>query len=218
MPPGAAEQLLLACLAERAWLMGLLPRAQPWDVWDDSLLLHYMQRMPALQPLPIMGLFYRWGVDLAGPFPATTRGNSYIMFCIEHFSKHVELIPLPSKESKHTASAFKARVLCRYGAMAEVVTDSGGEFEGEFAQLLESALVDHRRASPGHPQSDGLAERAVQSVKRALRRRCLDTKIGSDWDEDLPWVMLGYNCSTQAASGFSPYVLLHAQQPTEAAP
>ena len=25
--------------------------------------------VPQLQPLPIMGLFYRWGVDLAGPFP-----------------------------------------------------------------------------------------------------------------------------------------------------
>ena len=114
----------------------------------------------------------------------------------------------------YVASAFKARVLCRYGAMAEVVTDRGSEFEGEFAALLEQALVDHRVTSREHPQADGLTERAVQTFKRALRRRCQDTKIGDQWDEDLPWIMLGYNCSVQAASGFSPYQLLHAQLPT----
>jgi hypothetical protein len=136
------------------------------------------------------------------------------MICIEHFSKHVELIPLASKEPSATAAAFKTRVLCRYGAMAEVLTDSGGEFDGEFDRLVRQALVDHRRTSTNRPQSDGLAERAVQSIKRALRKRCQDTKVGVDWDEDLPWIMLGYNCSEQASTGFSPYELLHAQQPT----
>jgi hypothetical protein len=29
-----------------------------------------------LQPQPIKGLMYRWGVDLAGPFPETARGTS----------------------------------------------------------------------------------------------------------------------------------------------
>jgi len=45
------------------------------------------------------------------------------MVCIEHFSKHLLLIPLPSKEPKHTAPAFLAQVLGRYGSCAEVVTD-----------------------------------------------------------------------------------------------
>ncbi len=29
-----------------------------------------------LNPLPISGLFYRWGFDLCGPFPKTADGNT----------------------------------------------------------------------------------------------------------------------------------------------
>ena len=50
-----------------------------------------------LQPLPIRGLGYR--VDFAGPLPITRAGNRYVMVCIEHFTKWVELTPLLSKSS-----------------------------------------------------------------------------------------------------------------------
>ena len=78
---------------------------------------------PELQPLPIEGLFYRWGVDLAGPFPPSTLGNVYVMIMIEYFSKQIEVVALPDKQSRHTAAAFLAAVVARYGACAEVVTD-----------------------------------------------------------------------------------------------
>jgi hypothetical protein len=40
---------------------------------------------------------YRWGVDLAGPFVLSNRGNLYFMVCIEHFSKYIEVFPLKDK-------------------------------------------------------------------------------------------------------------------------
>ncbi|KAJ9512490.1 hypothetical protein QJQ45_018788 [Haematococcus lacustris] len=58
-----------------------------------------------------------------------------------------------------------------YGAIAEVVTDGGREFKGEFADLLQRNLIDHRVTSPHHPQADGLAERAVQTFN-ALMGKC----------------------------------------------
>ena len=71
-----------------------------------------------LHPPPIMGIFYRWSVDLTGPFPKSEYGNYYIMVLIEHFGKWVEGVAIPSKESGETR-------LCRYGAPAEVLTDQG---------------------------------------------------------------------------------------------
>ena len=53
-----------------------------------------------LQPLPVRGLGYRWGVDFVGPLVKTTAGNAWVMVRIEHFTKWVELIPLPSTSSK----------------------------------------------------------------------------------------------------------------------
>jgi hypothetical protein len=171
-------------------------------------------QLPMLQPLPVMGLHYRWSVDLCGPFPTSMAGNRYVMVMVEHYSKFVELAALPAKEARHTAAAFTSRVLGRYGAMAEVLTDQGSEWLAEFHQVLERALVDHRMTSAGRPSSNGASERVVQVVKQALRCRCHDTKVGDQWDDDLPWVMLGINCSAQASTGLTPYALMHAQPPT----
>jgi hypothetical protein len=82
----------------------------------------------------VMGLHYRWSVDLCGPFPTSKAGNRYVMVMVEHYSKFVELAALPAKEARHTAAAFTSRVLGRYGAMAEVLTDQGSEWLAEFHQ------------------------------------------------------------------------------------
>jgi hypothetical protein len=177
----------------------------------DRVRASFNTQQAQLQPLPVEPMFYRWGVDLAGEFPVTQRGHKWVMVAVEHFSKHVELIPLRDKTAAETAAAF-AHVLCRFGAPAEVVTDGGGEFAGAFDQLLTSCFVDHRVTSPHHPQANGLAERIVQVVKRGLRKLC-ESKSTAQWDEQLPWVALGYRCSKQSSTGFSPYELLYARQP-----
>ncbi|XRB11143.1 reverse transcriptase [Pseudoscourfieldia marina] len=165
-----------------------------------------------LQPLPIRGLFYRWQVDLAGPFQTTSRGNKYIMVMIEAFSKALIVVPLPNKEASTTSQVFLLHVLSQYGACAEVVTDNGSEFKGEFDELLERALIDHRWTSRGHPQADGLAERAVQTMKSALRR-CMEKEQQKEWDELVPWITMGYNASVQASTKLTPYELLLGREP-----
>jgi hypothetical protein len=112
-------------------------------------------------------MFYRWSCDLAGKLPQTSRGNVYIMIMTEHFSKWVELVVLLDKSS-HINKAFLQQVLSRFGACAECLTDQGSEFRGEFQDLLDHALIDHRRTSKDHPQADGLAKRMVQTCKKGL--------------------------------------------------
>jgi len=135
------------------------------------------------------------------------------MVCVEGYSKWVELIPIPSKEAQHTADAFLTHVISRFGAMAEVVTDRGSEWEGEFQELLTQCMVDHRRTAPSHPQANGLAERVVQSVKRSLSKMVEQEGHPAEWETYLAWVRLGYNCSVQSSTTYSPYELLFAQKP-----
>jgi site-specific DNA-cytosine methylase len=177
----------------------------------DRVKAGFNSLQPQLQPLAIEPMFYRWGYDLAGEFPVTSRGNKWVLIAVEHFSKHIELIPLRSKSATETAAAA-AQILCRFGAPAEVVTDGGGEWEAEFDQLLASCFIDHRLTSPHHPQANGLAERIVQVAKRSLRKLCEGGRT-AEWDLQLPWVALGYRCSKQSSTGFSPYELLYARQP-----
>jgi hypothetical protein len=64
------------------------------------------------------------------------------MICVEHFSKHIEAIPIAEKTPECTAYAFLHNVLARFGACAELVHDQGGEWEGAFRQLMQDALID----------------------------------------------------------------------------
>ena len=89
-----------------------------------------------LHPLPIRGLGYRWGEDFAGALQETATGNTYVLICIEHFIKWVELISLPSKSSKDATGGLLDGMLSRYGARGEILTDQGREFQGEFQTLL----------------------------------------------------------------------------------
>jgi hypothetical protein len=158
-------------------------------------------------------MFYRWHVDLAGPFSVSRNGNTHIMICVEAFSKHAEIIPIPNKESATTAYYFLHNVIARFGAMAEVVTDQGTEFLGQFQELMVQAQVDHRFTSAHHPQSNGLAERVVQTVKRALKKMLSTCTDLQDWDTAAAWVALGYRATPQSSSRVSPYHILYATQP-----
>ena len=166
-----------------------------------------------LQPLHLQGLMFRWGIDFAGPMPESERGNKYVLVCIEHMTKWVELIALPDKSSANVARAFLENILSRYGAPGVVLTDQGTEFQGDFQVLLSQQEITHRITSKENPQADGLAERMVQTLKQSLRRCLLDQTWGLPWDDILPYVAMGYRISKQKSTGYSPYFLMYGRQP-----
>ncbi len=95
-------------------------------------------------------MFYRWSCDLVGKLPQSFRGNVYIMIMIEHFSKWVELVMLSDKSSHSTSHVFLQHVLNRFGACAECLTNQGSKFKGEFQNLLDHVLINHRWTSKDH--------------------------------------------------------------------
>jgi uncharacterized protein YihD (DUF1040 family) len=106
-----------------------------------------------------MGLGYRWSLDFAGPLPLMVRHNRYVLVMVEHFSKWIALVPSSDKSSEEIMYAFLDRVL-----------NHGIEFQGEFQVLCDKALIDHRTMSQDHPETDGLAKRVEQTMKRALHK------------------------------------------------
>ena len=100
------------------------------DGASDDMTTHGMQS--ELSCLPITGLFYRFGVDLCGPLEETKLRNTYIMICIDHYSKWIQVILIPDKSSAVIAYAFHTNVLSRYGGCGEFITDQGTEFQGAF--------------------------------------------------------------------------------------
>ncbi|CAI7751098.1 unnamed protein product [Closterium sp. NIES-54] len=197
------------------WWEGMRKQVKEWVEGCEACQrsrANLTQAKSELQSLPIRGLGFRWFLDLAGELPLSRGGKQYIVLMVEHVSKWLEVRAIPSKSSRHVAAAFKEQVVCRFGACAEVLTDQGTEFQGEFKKLLEETGITHRRTSRYHPQSDGLTERLVQTLKRGLR--AYGEKRKRDWDEELHWIAAGYRFGKQAAlRDHSPYSLLYGCEP-----
>lgn len=166
-----------------------------------------------LKSIPISSLAFRWHVDLAGPLPKSSRDHTFIMIAVEAFTKHLEVEPIHNNEAATVAYAFLHHMIAKFGAAGQVVTDAGTEFEGKFDALLQDCMLDHVLISKGHPQSNGQAERMVQTVKTVLMKSCTAKKRASDWDEEVAWIAMGYRCSPQASTGFSLNEMLFGRKP-----
>eukprot|EP00873_Tetraselmis_striata_P042211 jgi/Tetstr1/462475/TSEL_007470.t2 len=173
----------------------------------DRVKASFNQKHDRLKPMPLFGLFYRFSVDSAGQLPTSNEGHKYVIVIVEHFSKWIELVPVRDLEASTTAKAFHERVLARYGAPAEVVTDNGTEYQGAFRKQLERHGIQPVDIPPGHPQDNGMAERIVQVLKVALRK-VVPTLGTASWHSWMPVIELGYRVSKQATTGYSPYFLM----------
>ena len=61
-------------------------------------------------------------------------------------------------------------VFATHGLPRKVVTDNGPSFTSEeFRTFVSKNGITHITTAPYHPSSNGLAERAVQTVKRGLK-------------------------------------------------
>ncbi len=158
----------------------------------DKVKASFNAPTPQLHPLPIMGLGYRQSLDFAGPLPLTVRHNRYVLVMVEHFSKWIELVPSPNKSSGGVTYAFLNRVLSHFGALAKVLTNQSMKFQGEFQVLCDKALIDHQTTSQNHLEADGLTDRVLQTLKKALRQYGLHKGHLRDWDIQSPWLAMGY--------------------------
>ncbi len=158
------------------------------------------------------GIFYRRGVDIGTIQPFKREWQ--LLRDGDNKTLHQDgNTPIPDKSASSTAQVFLEKVLCRYGKCTGVITDGGMEFAEDFDDLLQKNFIDLRKTAPNHPLADGLAERAVQTIKRSLRKFFEMNATPKLWDKSTPLIMLGYNCSTQASTKMSPYYMLYARYP-----
>jgi hypothetical protein len=94
-----------------------------------------------------MALGYRSSLDFASPLNLTLQHNQNVLVMIEHFSKRLELVPLLNCSSEGITYAFLDIMFNKYGVPIKVFTNQGIEFQRDFQDLCEKALIDHQTTS-----------------------------------------------------------------------
>ncbi len=61
-------------------------------------------------------------------------------------------------------------IFSTHGLPQKIVSDNGPSFTDEFKKFMQNNRIRHVTSAPYHPSTNGLAERAVQTVKQGLRQ------------------------------------------------
>jgi hypothetical protein len=132
----------------------------------------------------------RLGMDL---FELDTK--TYLLV-VDYLSRWIEIRQLRALTSNAVVSAIKD-IFSIHGIPDLVISDNGPQFSSqEFRTFAQNYEFHHTTSSPRYPQSNGEAERAVQTVKKLLKK-----------SPDPQLALLQYR-ATPLANGFSPAEIL----------
>ncbi len=139
----------------------------------------------------------------------TLYGHSYVIVT-DYTSKYIEIERLPDKSSLNVVNKIK-KIFARHGIPKELYTDNGPEYTAQsFKRFAKEWDFKHVTSSPHFPQSNGLVERAIQTVKKSLKK-------AHDGNDD-PYLTLLILNTTPGSDGASPAMRLFNHQPRTTLP
>ena len=119
--------------------------------------------------------------------PETEKRDRYILVIADYFTKWT--VPIPDQEAATVASALIDRFIRVFGIPNEIHSDQGTNFESIlFHEICDLLNMEKTRITPFRPKSDGMVERANQTIQNMLT--AFIDPMQRDWDMFLSVVMM----------------------------
>ena len=116
-----------------------------------------------------------------------------------------------SDSAKVIADFIFRDILCRWGALAELVTDNGSAYIAALDVLASQYHINHIRISGYNSRANGLIESKHYDVREAIMKTCRGNE--SRWREVLSQVFWAERVTIRRATGYSPYYMVHGVHP-----
>ena len=130
----------------------------------------------------------------------------------DHFSKNIVAYVVKDQTARTATETLRNGYFGLFRAPAYLVSDQGKAFTGHIiTHLCELYGVQKLRTSPYHAQTNGQVEHMNQMIIHMIGKLEEDRK--ACWSEHLPELMLAYNATRSAVTGYSPYYLLFGRRP-----
>jgi transposase InsO family protein len=125
-----------------------------------------------------------------GPFP-NSEGCEYILVSVDYLSKWVEALPCRAADAMHLKKMFHEVIFLRYGVPRIVISDGGSHFiDRTLRKALSKVGVDHRIATPYHPQTSSQAETSNKQIKNIVQKTV--NQMGRSWRSKLSEALWAY--------------------------
>lgn len=145
-------------------------------------------------------------------FMPPAQGFQYIVAARDDLSRCSEGRALRKNTADAIAKFVWEEIFCWYGAVGEVVTDNGSEFTGKvFTQLMDQYGIPQIRISTYNSKANGVVERGHFIIREAIVKACEGNL--THWPEKVPAAFFANKVTVSAATGCSPFYLLHGTHP-----
>lgn len=162
-----------------------------------------------LSNILVVELFDIWGIDFMGPFP-NSYVNLYILVAVDYVSKWVEVVALPSNNTKVVVNFVRKNIFSRFGVPRAIISDGGTHFcNRQFDTFLGKYGVTHRVVTPYHPQTSGQVELSNRVLKRILEKTVNASR--NDWSQKLDVALWTYLPAFETPIGVSLFRLVHGK-------
>ncbi|GJT41286.1 reverse transcriptase domain-containing protein [Tanacetum coccineum] len=125
-----------------------------------------------LTPITAPWPFYKWGIDIVGPFPEGPGKVKLLIVSMDYFMKWIEAKAVATITDSLVKKFVWDNTVCRFGLPGEIVSDNGKQFsDNPFKDWCEKLNITQRFVLVKHPQSNGLVERANRSLSKEIKAR-----------------------------------------------
>lgn len=155
------------------------------------------------------GLFRKVYIDTM--LMPKTKNYRYIIHARCSLTSYPEWVMVKNENFKTIAKFIHENILCRWGAIEEIVTDNAPQYL-QAAELLSTKFhIRHIKISPYNSRAQGPIERRHYDVREAL----IKTAEGEEksWPDVAPSVFWAERVTIQKSTGYSPFYLAHGTEP-----
>jgi len=156
-----------------------------------------------------MSLFRKAYVDTM--FMPRAGGFRYIVQARCSLTSYPEFRMLWKETGSALGTFIFEEILCRWGALHEIVTDNGKPFLEALNWLAEKYGITHIRISPYNSQANGPVERRHLDVREAIMKSCGGAE--NKWYTVTHSVFWAERVTVQKRLGCSPYQMAHGVEP-----
>ncbi|GKC28374.1 reverse transcriptase domain-containing protein [Tanacetum coccineum] len=123
---------------------------------------------PITSPWP----FYKWGIDIARPFPEGLGKVKFLIVAIDYFTKWIEVKPVEAITVAQIKKFVWDNIVFRFGLPGEIISDNRKQFrDNPFKDWCEKLCIRQYFASVKHSQANGLVKRENMSLGEGIKAR-----------------------------------------------
>ncbi|KAF3625841.1 hypothetical protein FXO38_26150 [Capsicum annuum] len=158
---------------------------------------------------------WKWeevNMDFVTGLPHSRCQHDLIWVIVDRLTKSAHFLPVHmSYTTKDYAKLYIRDMVRLHRVPLSIISDRGTQFTSHFWRAFQKGLgTQVHLNSTFHPQTDGQAERTIQTLEDMLTACVLDFK--GSWDEHLPLIEFAYNNSYHVSIKMAPFEALYGRR------